>query len=113
MNQARRYGTEPAEPSGSTSAETGKWLEGHKKRKSNMAFEQNDNSGSLFKNDRKREGKQDADYQGSIKVEGKEFWLNAWLNKDKNGRTYMGLRLKRKEARLRAVGDNTDPEVPF
>ncbi|MFM2150296.1 MAG: hypothetical protein RLZZ187_2602 [Pseudomonadota bacterium] len=56
-----------------------------------------DNSGALFKNTRKEKDTH-ADYRGTITVEGREFWLDAWLNKDKNGQTYMGLKVKPKEA---------------
>ena len=56
-----------------------------------------DMSGALFKNARKEKDTH-ADYRGDVTIEGREFWLDAWLNKDKNGQTYMGLKLKPKEA---------------
>lgn len=61
-----------------------------------MAYD-NDNRGVLFKN---KEKKQDthADYQGNINVEGQEFWLNAWIKKDKNGNPYMSLSVKAKQS---------------
>ena len=37
-----------------------------------------DNSGILFKNDRKTESKH-PDYNGSITVDGVEYWLSAWI----------------------------------
>lgn len=45
-----------------------------------MAYEQRDNSGTFFINDRK-ETDRHADFRGSIQVEGKDYWLNVW-NKD-------------------------------
>lgn len=57
----------------------------------------NDNSGALFKNDKKREGKSDADYQGQVTIDGREYWLNAWLNTTKDGKSkYMSLKAKAK-----------------
>jgi len=50
--------------------------------------------GSLFRNNNKREGKQDADYQGRCKIGGVEYYINAWLNESKSGVKYMGLKFK-------------------
>lgn len=67
----------------------------------------NDNKGALFKNEKKREGKKDADYNGSITIEGKDYWLNAWLNESKDGKKYMGLKAQLK-------GEKTKEEpLPF
>lgn len=37
-----------------------------------------DNSGSVFRNNRKREGKKDADFAGSATVGGVEYWVDMW-----------------------------------
>ncbi len=42
----------------------------------------NTNRGSIWKNEKKREGKQDADFTGSINIEGVEYWLNGWRRKE-------------------------------
>lgn len=60
-----------------------------------MAYELKDGSGSLFKNDRKTADTH-ADYTGSLKIDGKEFWLNAWIKDGGKGK-YMSLSLKPKE----------------
>ena len=59
-----------------------------------MPFELNDNSGMLFKNDRPRD-QNSAQYNGSIKVNGSEFWLNAWVKDGKRGK-YFSLSVKPK-----------------
>jgi len=64
-----------------------------------MAYD-NNNKGALFKNLKKREGKQDADYTGSIVVDGVEFWINAWLNESQQGQKYMGLSVTEKQAKV-------------
>lgn len=61
-----------------------------------MSDYDNTNSGALFKNERK-ESETHADYNGSVNVNGKEFWLNAWLKESKAGKKYMSLSLKQKE----------------
>lgn len=59
----------------------------------------NTNSGALFKNkDKTEQTPTFADYNGSVNVEGREFWLNAWLKTAKSGQKYMSLSLKPKEA---------------
>ena len=40
----------------------------------------NTNRGAIWKNDRKSKDT-DADYTGSINVEGVDYWLNAWKRK--------------------------------
>ena len=56
----------------------------------------NTNRGVLFINDRKTEDAH-ADRNGSINVDGKEYWLNGWLKKDKSGRPFLSLSVKPKE----------------
>ncbi len=51
----------------------------------------NSNRGVLFKNDRK-EKETHPDYKGSYTdANGAEFWLSAWIKKDKNGNSFMSL----------------------
>ena len=59
----------------------------------------NTNSGALFKNEDKDETHPTwADYQGSVNVEGVEYWLSAWIKEGKSGK-FMSLSLKPKEAK--------------
>lgn len=62
-----------------------------------MAFEPKDNSGSLFKNDR-REKDTHAHARGSALIDGVEYYVDAWTNTDKNGNKYQSLKFKRKDA---------------
>lgn len=83
----------------------------------------NENSGVLFKNEKKREGKKDADYQGQISIGGQEYWLNAWINTSKDGgKKYMALKANIKdgtkaiveEAKKQFPGATAlDDEIPF
>ncbi len=54
-----------------------------------MAEYSNDNRGVLFKNEKKSDNH--PDYKGRIDIDGKEYWLSAWIKKSKDGRTYMSL----------------------
>ena len=55
-----------------------------------MAYEQNPNSGSLFKNTRKNAPNQ-PDYEGNALIDGVQKRIAAWIKTSKNGTTYMSL----------------------
>lgn len=83
----------------------------------------NTNRGALFKNDKKNPNW--PDYKGSLNVAGIDYWLSAWIKKDKNGATYMSLSVKPKEdkpvdapatapkATVAAKPDPLDDDIPF
>ena len=87
-----------------------------------MAYEQKDNTGSLFKNDRK-ETDSHPDYKGSALLNGVEHWLDAWINTAKDGSKYMSVKFKPKEARQQTASqayagaeardEDLDDSVPF
>lgn len=57
------------------------------------------NRGVLFSNKEKQAENANAPaYKGNINVDGKEFWLSAWVNKSqRTGVSYMSLSLQPKE----------------
>lgn len=57
--------------------------------------EARNNSGVLFKND-KKESEKHPDYKGSMIVNGEDYWLSAWIKEGKNGK-FMGLALSPKD----------------
>ncbi|MDF3019331.1 MAG: hypothetical protein K0Q92_634 [Steroidobacteraceae bacterium] len=66
-----------------------------------MAYD-NTNSGIIKRNDKKREGKKDPDYNGSIDVEGVEYWVAAWINEGRpgsklEGQKYFSVKLTKKD----------------
>lgn len=76
-----------------------------------MAYEMKPNTGSLFKNDRK-ESDSHPDYKGSALVDGVgECWLDAWINKAKDGTKYMSLKLKPKNADHRGSYARQEPAL--
>ena len=54
-----------------------------------------DNSGVLFANDKKETDKH-PHYKGNITVDGKDYWLSAWVKEGKSGK-FMGLAVSPKE----------------
>ena len=50
------------------------------------------NSGALFRND-KRETEKHPEYTGNITIEGKEFYLSAWVNESaRTGQKYFAIK---------------------
>ena len=81
-----------------------------------MSDYDNTNRGALFKNERKEQPTH-SDYNGTINVDGKEFYLNAWLKESQAGKAYMSLSVKAKDA-AKSNGSPASPtisaeDVPF
>lgn len=75
-------------------------------------YEQKDGNGALFKNHEK-ESETHADYRGSIKIGGVEYWLNAWIKESKKGTKYMSLSAKPKLPRGDKPVADTNDGAPF
>jgi hypothetical protein len=65
-----------------------------------MTTYNNDNSGALFKNDKKRPDRQDPDYTGTAELAGVAYYVDAWVNdvKTQPGRKFLKLKFKPKAA---------------
>ncbi len=78
-------------------------------------YEQKDNSGVLFKNDKQGNEKR-PDYTGNIMVNGTEMWLSAWIKEGAKGK-YMSLSCQSKDkkeaAPEKAEKVKINPEKPF
>lgn len=88
-----------------------------------MAYEQRDNSGSLFKNDRK-EKESHPDYKGTAMIDGKMYWLSAWLKTGNNGSKFFSFAFKPKDDQrafdcekrppaAAMAGTDMDDDIPF
>lgn len=78
-----------------------------------------DNSGALFKND-KRETENHPLYKGDAIIGGKKYWISSWLKKTKAGYTYMSLAFrladepaKPKPASRSSFDKEIDDMIPF
>lgn len=72
----------------------------------------NRNRGALFKN-RDKQSDRHPDYKGSLNVDGKEFWLDAWVNEIRSGENagqkFMSVTIKPKMAREHQGGARNPP----
>lgn len=73
-----------------------------------MAYEMKDNSGSLFKNDR-REKDTHPNAKGTALIDGVEYWVDAWTNEARDGSKYQSLKFKRKDADQRGSYGKQEP----
>lgn len=86
-----------------------------------MAEYDNRNRFTLFRNNKKREGKNDADFSGTFTDEnGREYWVNAWSTTPKNGGDKFlsgSVRLKEEKSAPRSSAPQKrvelEDEVPF
>lgn len=88
-----------------------------------MAFEQKDMSGSVFANSRKEKDTH-PDRTGDCTIDGKKYWISGWVKQDKNGKQYLSLSFKPKDAApasrgsapvapRRSASDDMDDSIPF
>jgi uncharacterized protein (DUF736 family) len=70
-----------------------------------MSYQQKDNSGTLFKNEKKSQPSQ-PDYDGTVLVGGVEYRIAAWIKGAESGRKFMSLAFTPKEA-------NREPQKPM
>ena len=61
-----------------------------------MADFDNNNRGSLFKNDKKLEDKH-PDMNGSINIDGTEYWISGWKKVSKAGSGFISLSVRPKQ----------------
>ena len=63
-----------------------------------MAYEAKDNTGTIFRNDRKEKDTH-PNAKGTALIDGVDYWVSAWTKKDKDGNAYQSIAFKRKDAK--------------
>jgi hypothetical protein len=88
----------------------------NQKGQSPMAYEQKNDSGSLFRNDR-RESDSHPEYRGDGIVNGEAVWINAWVKESKKtGKKFFSLSFKPKQERIdrsQPLSVDLDDAIPF
>jgi len=82
-----------------------------------MAYEQKENTGSLFRND-KREKDTHPNATGSAVIDGVAYWVSAWTKETKDGAKWQSLSFQRKDAKpgkpgKRGTVEDFDSDIPF
>jgi hypothetical protein len=83
-----------------------------------MAFEQKENTGAIFVNDRKTEDTH-PDSTGTALIDGVEYYVSAWRREAKSGKRYLALSFKRKIADTAksatggSIKQDMNDEIPF
>jgi len=83
-----------------------------------MAFEQRDLSGALFRNDRKTQDNH-PDHTGTCTIEGKEYYVSAWIKTSSAGKKYFSMAYTLKDvskvqkADPPAIHEDFDDDIPF
>ena len=80
----------------------------------------NTNRGALFRNNRKEQDSH-PDHTGSINVDGKDYYLNAWIKTSKSGDKFFSLSIKPKDTNgqgntptpIAPAGGGLDDDIPF
>ena len=64
------------------------------------------NRGTLSRNE-KKESDTHADYNGQLNVNGTEYWLNGWIKKNQEGKSFLSLSIKPKAPAARQSSEPT------
>lgn len=90
-----------------------------------MAYEQKDMTGSVFANPRKEKDTH-PDRTGDCTIDGQKYWISGWVKQDRNGKQYLSLSFKPKDAVTttrptqgasvaprKSAHNDMDDEIPF
>lgn len=74
-----------------------------------MAYEQRDNSGTIFVNDRKEKDSH-PDRSGTAMIDGVEYYVSGWIKQGQKGQ-FLSLAFKRKEQKQeRSISERAMPK---
>jgi hypothetical protein len=81
-----------------------------------MSKRATNNSGSIFKNDFKKEGSAQPDYRGVCNIEGKDYDIAAWVSETRDKKKYFSIKFSEpyeKKGEVKTTNAPNDNEPPF
>ena len=75
-----------------------------------MAYEIKENTGSIFKNDYKKDNPKAPDYKGKCNIDGKDLEMAMWLSETKKGTKYFSVRFSEAWEQPEAKKEETKAE---
>jgi uncharacterized protein (DUF736 family) len=77
-------------------------------------YEKRDNSGALFKNDKKGDNEKAPDYKGQGTIDGGDYWFAGWRKTSEKGTQYLSLAFTVKdETPQKRKPDTANNDIPF
>jgi len=73
----------------------------------------NTNRGVLFNERDKKTKDGDRDYSGRINIEGRDYWLSAWLKTSKKGTKFLSLSVKAMDAQPVKADIDINDKIAF
>ena len=75
------------------------------------------NSGTLGRNERMRPDHKDPEYTGQMNLDGKDYWLSAWVKDGRDGKKFFSISVKPKDAQPEPKAElppgTPEDDVPF
>ena len=78
-----------------------------------MSYEQRENTGALFRNDKKQPGERTPDYRGDAMVNGVKVEIAAWVKESASGKKFLSLKFQEPRERDAAPKAAPIPEADF
>ena len=78
-----------------------------------MSYEQRENTGALFRNDKKQPGERTPDYRGDAMVNGVKVEIAAWVKESASGKKFLSLKFQEPREAAPKAAPAPIPEADF
>jgi uncharacterized protein (DUF736 family) len=81
-----------------------------------MSYEQRENTGALFRNDKKQPGERTPDYRGDAMVNGVKVEIAAWIKESASGKKFMSLKFsepRERDQTAKPAASAPEADFPF
>ena len=81
-----------------------------------MSYEQRENTGALFRNEKKQPGDRTPDYRGDAMVNGKRVEIAAWVKEAASGKKFLSLKFsepRERDQTAKPAAPAPEADFPF